>query len=149
MADLVAATSLKPGSLYSAFESKRGLFVEGGEQLRLWCGDFFQLQAEDLAEVKAVYDRAALIALPAEMRKAYAELLCSNLPSEVSVLLVTLESEQGKEQGEEQGPPFSVAQSEVEMLFGKRFAIELLDDHAADRPGTREKVYLLRSPVQN
>jgi len=28
VADLVNATSLKPGSLYSAFESKRGLFVE-------------------------------------------------------------------------------------------------------------------------
>ncbi|MCV6590113.1 MAG: TetR/AcrR family transcriptional regulator, partial [Marinobacterium sp.] len=28
VADLVSATSLKPGSLYSAFESKRGLFVE-------------------------------------------------------------------------------------------------------------------------
>lgn len=28
VADLVTATSLKPGSLYSAFDSKRGLFVE-------------------------------------------------------------------------------------------------------------------------
>ncbi|MCV6589710.1 MAG: thiopurine S-methyltransferase [Marinobacterium sp.] len=116
--------------------------------IELWCGDIFQLQVQDLKTVNAVYDRAALIALPAQMRKAYARLLCAILPKPVSVLLVTLETvkpepEHAPGDGAEQGPPFSVARSEVEMLFGERFEIELLDDQPADRPGTREKVYCL------
>ena len=36
--------------------------------IEVLCGDFFSLTAADLLECRALYDRAALIALPAPMR---------------------------------------------------------------------------------
>src|SRR5574340_1608572 len=48
--------------------------------IRILCGDFFDLDRDDLAGVKAVYDRASLIALPPEMRERYARHLESILP---------------------------------------------------------------------
>ncbi|MGB0468099.1 MAG: thiopurine S-methyltransferase [Pontibacterium sp.] len=86
----------------------------------LLCGDVFALTAGDLAQVGAVYDRAALVALPPEMRADYARLLCECLPAGVSILLVVVEFEG------EQGPPFAVFQPEIEALFGGRFEIRSL-----------------------
>ena len=39
--------------------------------IELWCGDFFALTARDVADCAALYDRAALIALPPPMRERY------------------------------------------------------------------------------
>jgi len=108
--------------------------------LKLLCGDFFALEATQLAGVSAVYDRAALIALPPEMRRDYAAKLCDALPEGVEVLLVTLEFEG------EQGPPFSVAQAEVEQLFAARFRVEPLAEIELTDPrdkGRVERVYRL------
>ena len=44
--------------------------VARGAGFELLCGDYFALQADHLAAVSAVYDRAALIALPLAMRGA-------------------------------------------------------------------------------
>ena len=55
---------------------------------RLLAGDFFALEAEDLAGVAAVYDRAALVALPPPMRQRYARRLLSLL--DAPLLLVSM-----------------------------------------------------------
>ena len=47
--------------------------------LELWCGDLFDLRREDLGEVAAVYDCAALTALPAASRGHYVRQLSSLL----------------------------------------------------------------------
>lgn len=107
------------------------------DRLALLCGDVFGLEAAQLAAIDAVYDRAALIALPPAMRQRYAQLLCERLPAHVKVLLITLEFEG------EQGPPFSVSQAEVEQLFGARFSIERLHQQADDKPGVNEVTYRL------
>jgi len=86
----------------------------------LWCGDIFELQAEDLATVGAVYDRASLVALPPDMRRRYADHLAAVLPPDASVLLVAFEYDQA----EMDGPPFSVAAAEITELYGHRFDIE-------------------------
>lgn len=77
--------------------------------LELWCGDFFALQASDVAGCTAFYDRAALIALPVEMRERYLAHLDQLLPVRCEGLLVTLEYDQALIDG----PPFSVGQAEV------------------------------------
>jgi len=100
------------------------------DSMRLWsaagiemvCGDFFDLATQDLSAVNAVYDRAALIALPPAMRERYARHLISILPASAPVLLVTLEYPQQ----EMQGPPFSVTQDEVARLFSQHFETVLL-----------------------
>lgn len=77
-------------------------------------GDFFDLQADDVSSCHALYDRAALIALPPDMRPNYARHLCSILPRQQDGLLITLEYAQEQMDG----PPFAVLADEV----GKRFA---------------------------
>ena len=85
-------------------------------------GDFFDLDKADLKYVSAVYDRASLIALPPEMRERYVRHLISILPPATQILLITVEYPQP----EMQGPPFSVAASEVEALYREHAEVRLL-----------------------
>lgn len=80
--------------------------------VELWCGDFFALRAEDVTDCVALYDRAALIALPPQMRAHYMALLSQALPTGAG-LLVTLDYQQELMAG----PPFSVADDEVRRGF--------------------------------
>ncbi len=105
------------------------------------CGDFFNLTQEDLLGVTAVYDRAALIALPLEMRAKYVDHLQKILSTTAKILLITLEFD------EQSGPPFSVSADEVEALFGKQFEIKCLDRVQPDDPrdaGRHEVTWLLQ-----
>ena len=77
-------------------------------------GDVFDLNASLLGGVAAVYDRGALIALPPDMRRRYAELLMSALPQSARTLLLSLEYDQSLIGG----PPFSVLEEEVRQIFG-------------------------------
>ncbi|MBV0933872.1 thiopurine S-methyltransferase [Marinobacterium weihaiense] len=104
--------------------------------ITLWSADLFALGREHWGEVAAVYDRAALIALPPAMRKAYAAHLREQLPAGVEMLLVTLELT-GSE-----GPPFSVPEAEVRRLFEPAFTLVRLDQ-AEVESGRREVVYRL------
>ena len=90
--------------------------------IELLCGDVFALEARDLADCAAVFDRAALIALPPDLRERYARELYSKLPTGCRGLLVTLEYPQH----EKQGPPFSVPESEVRALFERDWTVEVL-----------------------
>ncbi len=96
------------------------LFHSG--DLKLYCGDIFEMSGNEVASVHQVYDRAALIALPEAMRKRYVEHLLSILPRPISLMLITLEYPQE----EMTGPPFSVAQNEVLKLFSSASKIERL-----------------------
>ncbi|HEX5051291.1 MAG TPA: thiopurine S-methyltransferase, partial [Planctomycetota bacterium] len=69
-------------------------------------GDYFALS---LPPCDALYDRAALIALPPEQRAAYAAHTDSLLRDGAERLVITLEYEQAAVQG----PPFSVFAEEV------------------------------------
>lgn len=114
------------------------------------CGDFFDLRKEDVANISAVYDRAALIALPSHMRKDYVRHLMQILPPDTPILLITLEYPTH----EMNGPPFSVTGEEVRRLFSPGTAIELLhrQDVLEHNPKFRarglsqlqENVFLLR-----
>ncbi|NQD96065.1 thiopurine S-methyltransferase [Pseudomonas sp. CrR25] len=90
--------------------------------LELWCGDFFALTAEDLADCVAFYDRAALIALPPAMREAYVAHLTATLGQGCAGLLVTLDYEQSLMDG----PPFAVGDAEVQRCLGSAWQIEQL-----------------------
>ncbi|MFV3388201.1 thiopurine S-methyltransferase [Pseudomonas sp. NY15364] len=94
--------------------SQQGAFkIYQAGKLRILCGDFFALSHADVADCQAFYDRAALIALPPEMRERYAAHLQAILPSACQGLLVTLVYDQQRMDG----PPFSVEDAEVEQCF--------------------------------
>ncbi|ANC82843.1 thiopurine S-methyltransferase [Pseudomonas putida] len=81
--------------------------------VQLWCGDFFALRAEDVADCVGLYDRAAVIALPVQMRARYMQLLSGLLPTGCRGLVVTLEYDQSLLAG----PPFSVRDEELRQGF--------------------------------
>ena len=93
-----------------------------GEGIEILCGDVFDLTAEHLAEVAAVFDRAALIALPPEQRARYSAHLQSILPAAVEMLLITFDYDQEGMPG----PPFAVGPDELRRLYGARHRIEEL-----------------------
>lgn len=90
-----------------AFEVWRSGDVE------LWCGDFFALRAEDVGDCVGLYDRAAVIALPLQMRGAYMQLLSGLLPASCQGVVVTLDYDQSLLGG----PPFSVGDEELRQGF--------------------------------
>lgn len=114
-------------------------------QLRIFVGDFFELTAEHLGRIDAIYDRAALVALPLTMRLAYTKHLL-DLSHNAPQLLITYEYDQNVVDG----PPFSISQAEVEQHYAGAYAIEVL--HTAEVEGgmkgktsATEAVYYLRS----
>lgn len=90
--------------------------------MRILCGDFFDLDKNDLAKISAVYDRAALIALPSEMRARYVTHLLNILPPQVQILLITLDYPET----EMSGPPFPVSVDEVVALYQLHANISVL-----------------------
>ena len=133
--------------------------------LELWCGDLFDLRREDLGEVAAVYDCAALTALPAASRGHYVRQLSSLLGTGGQMLLLTTESADEPAAMAEAAPaatdqadacPADAEHSpdpEVLALYQSRFAIALWFGHTClkmdpEYPGLpasllAEKVYHL------
>ncbi|MDD2913835.1 MAG: thiopurine S-methyltransferase [Gallionella sp.] len=107
------------------------------DNIRILCGDFFDLSKADLADVGAVYDRASLIALPLEMRARYAKHLANILPPETKILLITFDYPQA----EMPGPPFAVSVGEVEELYRGYANVKLLAqlDVLPQQPRFRER----------
>ncbi|ALE87356.1 thiopurine S-methyltransferase [Pseudomonas versuta] len=87
------------------------------------CGDFFALSAADVAGCAGLYDRAAIIALPPQMRKAYALHLSQILPRDCRGLLITLDYDQH----EMKGPPFSVPDDEVQQLLAPAWSLQIVE----------------------
>lgn len=105
--------------------SEQGPFsVYRAGSIELWCGDFFALTPGDVADCSALYDRAALIALPPSMRERYATHLNRILPKGSLGLLITLDYDQA----EMSGPPFAVLDDEVQRLFGTSWGLKVLED---------------------
>ncbi len=92
--------------------------------ITIFAGDFFAVTEADVGAIDAIYDRAALVALPLEMRKKYVEHLHTLVPARTKSLLVTLEYPQDRYEG----PPFSVTETEVRALFA---TAELIDERLA------------------
>jgi thiopurine S-methyltransferase len=103
--------------------TRQGPFeVSEGGGVRILCGDVFDLRSEDLASVGAVYDRAALVALPAPLRKRYTAVLAERLPRAVKIFLLSFETTPHVESG----PPFSVPEAEVRALHEPAFTVTVL-----------------------
>lgn len=92
------------------------------QSVAIWQGDYFALQSGQLTQVGLIYDRAALIALPAQMRIDYVQQLKRLCKGPVSLLLISLEYPQH----EMSGPPFSVSEQEIRGLFDFATSMQLV-----------------------
>ena len=113
-------------------ESRYGSHYRAGP-IEIIVGDAFGLDAEALRDCAAVFDRAAIIALPPELRGRYADQLYAHLPTGCRGLLITLEYPQD----ERDGPPFSVSEDEVHARFDRDWNVDRIDRRPipSDHPG--------------
>ncbi|WP_201529398.1 thiopurine S-methyltransferase [Psychrobacter frigidicola] len=118
-----------------------------GQTIALWVADIFALTADDIGHVDAVYDRAALIAMPADMRSKYSEQvrqLSSDINGDTPQLLLTLNYDQSKRNG----PPFSISSEQVHQYYGNHYQISELESepstlNTAPELAVTEHVWLL------
>ncbi|NEZ03930.1 thiopurine S-methyltransferase [Wenzhouxiangella sp. XN201] len=98
------------------------------ENIELFEGEFFDFKSGEAFEL--LYDRAALAALPREMRPGYLDHLRSLLGDHARGLLVTFEYDQT----EMDGPPFAVLEDELVDYAGLQFQLlerrDVLAEHA-------------------
>lgn len=92
------------------------------KNIDIFNGDFFALSAEILGKVDAVYDRAALVALPEEMRADYTVHLMV-LTAYAPQLLISF----AYDQAQHSGPPFSIGTQELQQYYSNYFEMRLLD----------------------
>jgi thiopurine S-methyltransferase len=137
LSPLAVQAFLAENGLPAATRQQGKFRVTEADGLRIYCGDFFDLTANDLTGVSAVYDRASLVALPPEMRAAYAAHMQQLIEPGTKILLVAFDYPQH----EMQGPPFSVRAPEVQALYLSWCDVELLyTEHILDRePQFRDK----------
>lgn len=116
-----------------------------GDNIEIFVGDLFDLSAADLGMVNAVYDRAALVAMPESMRGRYTSHLMQ-ISQRAPQLLISFEYDQNAMAG----PPFSVTGNEVKQHYGRGFQdLYMLANEpvAGDLKGicaAQEQVWLLR-----
>lgn len=118
--------------------------------LTVFNGDFFALTEAQLTEagvekIDAVYDRAALVALPDDMRPRYSQHLTA-LTAQAKQLLVSFDYDQSLQAG----PPFSVNAQAIQQLYGKEFSFTLLADVLLEgglkgKCPAQEQVWLLQA----
>ncbi len=95
-----------------------GIDRYSADRINIFCGDIFHLSADLLGPIQAIYDRAALVALPAELRVRYAKHLTA-ITANAPQLLITYEYDQSLTDG----PPFSVSKQEVEQHYQSTYRI--------------------------
>ncbi|WP_346836485.1 thiopurine S-methyltransferase [Microbulbifer sp. SAOS-129_SWC] len=91
------------------------------EGLDIFGGDLFALTKETLGAVDAVYDRAALVALPEPMRVRYAQHLMA-ITAKAPQLLITFVYDQTVMPG----PPFAVSDAEVTSHYAADYTLQQL-----------------------
>jgi thiopurine S-methyltransferase len=134
----VAVEGFFDHSTWTVAPRKRGPFASYAMgPYEILQGDFFDLTPELTGGIDAFYDRAALVALPPDMRGRYAARMAELLAPGDTGLLLTLEYDQALMSG----PPFSVPAGEVHELFDGHFDVELLsrEDTLAASPRFAEK----------
>jgi thiopurine S-methyltransferase len=97
-------------------------------KIDIFCGDIFKLTRRTLGPVNAIYDRAALVALPEKVRNRYTAHLLQ-LTKKAPQLLVTFQYDQTLRAG----PPFSITNPELTRHYAKTYDLTLLS--SAPLPG--------------
>jgi thiopurine S-methyltransferase len=115
------------------------------ENIDIFAGNIFDLSGKTLGPVDAVYDRAALVALPKEIRVRYTAHLL-NLTLKKPQLVICYEYDQSRVEG----PPFSITAEEINRHYRENYDLSLLE--SVEVPGglrgglctAKENIWLLK-----
>jgi thiopurine S-methyltransferase len=91
------------------------------ENIEIFAGDIFQLSPSTLGHVQAVYDRAALVAIPGNLRPLYAHHIAS-ITGRAPQLVITY----AYGQAAHSGPPFAIPEEELRRLYNPDYTLTLL-----------------------
>lgn len=118
-----------------------GFKVFSSQNITLYCGDFFELPQDVWKSITGIYDRAAIVALPEELRKKYANEIVKKAPKGSEILLIAFDYPAGILQG----PPFSVPESELKRNF-KGCELKMIDTRkdAVRTTDVSENAYWIR-----
>jgi thiopurine S-methyltransferase len=110
----------------------------------IFVGNIFDISGRILGSVDAIYDRAALVALPREIREQYTAHL-TKITGKAPQLLVTYEYDQSLMKG----PPFSISKEEVNQHYSDTYRVSLISstDVVGGLKGydVKESVWLLQN----
>lgn len=108
-------------SLVPNIRQEEALVVYEAEGLIVYVGDVFELSAEMLGQVDAIYDRAALVALTKETREVYTAHLRA-ISNHAPQLLLCFEYDQSLMNR----TPYSVDEEEVKGHYDEHYELTLL-----------------------
>ncbi|HKC94303.1 MAG TPA: thiopurine S-methyltransferase [Nitrospira sp.] len=121
-----------------------GLNQWSANNIDIFVGDIFALSRQSLGPVDAIYDRAALVAFPEEMRNRYSAHL-TELTGTAPQLLICYEYDQRLLEG----PPFSISKEEVNRHYLAKYDVTLLASTEVSgglkgKCAAKESVWLLK-----
>jgi thiopurine S-methyltransferase len=113
--------------------------------LDIFVGDIFALSRKILGPVDGIYDRAALVAFPVEMRMRYTAYL-TEITGKAPQLLICYDYDQSLMEG----PPFSVSNDEVKRYYAVNYDVTLIASTAVSgglkgKCPAKENVWLLNN----
>ncbi|MBX7148309.1 thiopurine S-methyltransferase [bacterium] len=88
----------------------------------IFVGNIFDLTSATLGSIDAIYDRAALLALPQDLRKQYTAHLTA-ITNKAPQLMIVFEYDQTKQEG----PPFSISTEEIKGHYEKTYHISFIE----------------------
>jgi thiopurine S-methyltransferase len=113
------------------------------KDIDIWVGDLFDVSAEILGLVDAIYDRAALVAMSASRRDQYTSHLMK-ITDAASQLLICYEYDQQLMDG----PPFSINAEEVKHHYAAAYQLRAVESKGVvgglKRVATIETAWLLQ-----
>jgi thiopurine S-methyltransferase len=136
LSDQACSDFFKENDLEHSISQKDNFIVYQGEHIELFCGDFFELKQNQVGKIKAVYDRAAMIALPLEYRQRYVDKIVELTEVGSKIVLISLESGH-----QPQTPPFVINEKEIIGFYQKHFKIQILEETPEHTPHLIAKGY--------
>lgn len=142
LSDIAVRAFFAERGLTPSVDPRDGYEVFTADGYTLLCGDFFALTTAALGAFAAIYDRAALIALPPDMRRDYAATLTRLAAPGTNMLTITVEYDTSVLTP----PPFPVTGEEIQRLYASEWRIEDRGRVPAQVKGQSgiEGVYVLR-----
>lgn len=108
-------------NLAPTISSMGTLIVYSTENITIFIGNIFDLSKEKLGPIDAIYDRAALVALPEIMRAQYTAHVIE-ITNHAKQLLISFEYDQSKLPG----PPFSISDSLLASYYQSTYELVIL-----------------------
>ena len=127
LSELAVAALFEEMTITPDIQDQGALKLYHADGLDIYVGDIFDLAASELGSVDAVFDRAALVALPENMRPDYAAHV-AEITEGAQQLLITFEYDQSVMDG----PPFALTDADVERYYSERYSLAVLEQREVE-----------------